>query len=179
MIAVSDNAATNYLIRLLGHGDELQGIVAINTLMHKMGFSNTRLRELIPDGGKTYANHTSASDATQFFRLLYEQKLVSPQYSQKMNDILLKNIHDRIKTYQIKQDGIAVADKTGYVRGLNADCGIVYMRNLNGGSDYVLSIIIENKKPPSDGGWGRKKTAVIRYLSNRIYQTMKNGYPKS
>ena len=116
------------MIRRLGHGDALQGIIGINALTRKMGFSGSRLRELIPEGGKTYDNQTSTADATLFFRLLYEQKLVSPHYSQKMNDILLKNIHDRIKTHQIKQDGVAVADKTGYVRGLNGDCGIVYQK---------------------------------------------------
>jgi beta-lactamase class A len=179
MIAVSDNGATNSLIRRLGQGDALQGIVGINTLTRKMGFSGSRLRELIPDGGRTYGNQTSAADATLFFRLLYEQKLVSPQYSQKMNDILLKSIHDRIKTQQIRLDGVAVADKTGYVRGLNGDCGIVYLKGLDGGcNDYVLSIIIENMTRPSDGRWGRRKSAAIRYLSDRIYQKLRNGYSK-
>jgi beta-lactamase class A len=178
MIAISDNGATNYLIRRLGQGDALNGIKSINTLVRTMGFSGTRLRELIPDGGKTYANQTSAADTTLFYRLLYDQKLVSPQYSQKMNDVLLKNVHHRIKTAQINQDGVAVADKTGYVRGLNGDCGIVYQKSLNCGCDYTLSIIIENKSRPSDGGWGKKKTAVIRHLSNRIYQFLKNGQSK-
>jgi beta-lactamase class A len=179
MIAVSDNGATNALIRRLGKGDSLQGIIGINALMGKLGFLDTRLRELIPDGGKTYANQTSVNDNTLFFRLLYEQKLISPQYSQKMNDILLKNIHNRIRTYQIRQDGVAVADKTGYVRGLNGDCGIVYQKNQNGCNDYILSIIIENKNRPADGGWGKRKSAAIRYLSDRIYQNMKNGQAKS
>jgi hypothetical protein len=96
-----------------------------------------------------------------------------------MNDILLKNIHDRIKTHRITQDGVAVADKTGYVRGLNGDCGIVYQKSLNGCNDYALSIIIENKNRPSDGGWGRKKSNAIRYLSDRIYENLKNGHSKS
>jgi beta-lactamase class A len=178
MIAVSDNGATNSLIRRLGKGDSLQGIIGINALMGKLGFPDTRLRELIPDGGKTYSNQTSVNDNTNFFRLLYDQKLISPQYSQKMNEILLKNIHDRIRTHQIKQDGVAVADKTGYVRGLNGDCGIIYQKNQNGCNDYVLSIIIENKNRPSDGGWGRRKSAAIRYLSDRIYQKLRNGYSK-
>jgi beta-lactamase class A len=176
MIAISDNGATNTLIRRLGKGDSLQGIIGINALMAKLGFLDTHLRELIPHGGKTYANQTSANDNTHFFRLLYEQKLITPQYSQKMNDILLKSIHDRIRTYQIKQDGVAVADKTGYVRGLNGDCGIIYQKSQNGCNDYVLSIIIENKNRPSDGAWGRQKSAAIRYLSDRIYQKLRNGH---
>ncbi|MGC1404137.1 MAG: serine hydrolase [Thermodesulfobacteriota bacterium] len=175
MIAISDNGATNHLIRRLGQGDALKGIMAVNAQARKWGFSGTRLRELIPEGGKTYSNQTSVADTTLFYRLLYEQKLISPQYSQKMNDILQKNIHDRIKTFQIKQDGVAVADKTGYVRGLNGDCGIVYQKGMNSGCDYALSIIIENKSRPSDGAWGKKKSAVIRYLSDRIYQFLKNG----
>ncbi len=174
MITVSDNQATNTLIRHLGQGDNQQGIVVVNALVRKYGFQQTAVRELIPDGGKTYANRTSAADATLFFKLLYEQKLVNPHYSQKMTDILLKNVHDRIETHQIKQDGVAVADKTGYVRGLNADCGIVYQKNQQGkGHDYVLSIFIENKNRPADGSWGRRKSAVIRYLSDRIYHNLK------
>ena len=179
MIAISDNGATNHLIRRLGQGDALKGIMAVNDLTRKWGFYGTHLRELIPEGGKTYANRTSVADTTLFYRLLYEQKLISPQYSQKMNDILQRNIHDRIRTTQIKQDGVAVADKTGYVRGLNGDCGIVYQKGLNSGCDYALSIIIENRSRPSDGAWGKKKSAVIRYLSDRIYQTLKNGQDKS
>ncbi len=174
MITVSDNHATNTLIRHLGQGDYQQGIVIINALVRKYGFQQTVVRELIPDGGKTYANRTSAADATLFFKLLYEQKLVNPHYSQKMTDVLLKNVHRRIKTQQIMQDGVAVADKTGYVRGLNADCGIVYQKNHQGkGHDYVLSIFIENKDRPADGSWGRRKSAVIRYLSDRIYYNLK------
>jgi len=178
MIAISDNESTNFLIRRLGQGDAHKGMNTVNTLVRNMGFSGTRLKELIPEGGKTYGNQTTAADTTLFYRLLYDQKLVSPQYSQKMNDILLKNIHYRIKTTQINQDGVAVADKTGYVRGLNGDCGIVYQRSQNSGCDYALSIIIENKSRPS-GGWGKKKTAVIRHLSNQIYQALKNGQVKS
>ena len=175
MITVSDNHATNTLIRHLGQGDYQQGIVIINALSRKYGFQQTLVRELIPDGGKTYANRTSAADATLFFKLLYEQKLVNPHYSQKMTDVLLKNVHHRIKTQQIMQDGVAVADKTGYVRGLNADCGIVYQKNPQGkGHDYVLSIFIENKGRPADGAWGRRKSAVIRYLSDSIYHNLKS-----
>ncbi|MBI5582600.1 MAG: serine hydrolase [Deltaproteobacteria bacterium] len=175
MIAISDNQATNHLIKQLGGGDVEQGLAVVNALMRKYGFNQTMVRELIPGGGKTYGNRTSAADATAFFKLLYEQRLISPQYSQKMNDILLKNVHDRIETAQIKHDGVAVADKTGYVRGLNADCGIVYRGNHGGqGHDYVLSIFIENKERPADGSWGKRKTAVIRYLSDRIYQNLKN-----
>jgi len=174
MITVSDNQATNTLIRHLGQGDYQQGIVVVNALVRKYGFQQTAVRELIPNGGKTYANRTSAADTTLFFKLLYEQKLVNSHYSQKMTDILLKNIHDRIETHKIKQDGVAVADKTGYVRGLNADCGIVYQKNHQGtGHDYVLSIFIENRDRPADGSWGRRKTAVIRYLSDRIYNNLK------
>ena len=174
MITVSDNHATNTLIRHLGQGDYQQGIVAVNALVRKYGFQQTAVRELIPDGGKTYANRTSAADTTLFFKLLYEQKLVNSHYSQKMTDILLKNVHDRIETHQIKQDGVAVADKTGYVRGLNADCGIIYQKDHRGkGRDYILSIFIENKDRPADGSWGRRKSAVIRYLSDRIYHNLK------
>jgi beta-lactamase class A len=174
MITISDNHATNALIRHLGQGDYQQGIVIINALVRKYGFQQTVVRELIPDGGKTYGNRTSAADATLFFKLLYEQKLVNPHYSQKMTDVLLKNVHRRIKTQQIIQDGAAVADKTGYVRGLNADCGIVFQKNQQGkGHDYVLSIFIENKDRPADGAWGRRKSEVIRYLSDRIYLNLK------
>jgi len=179
MIALSHNGSTNTLILLLGHGDAQKGMQTINALVRALGFSGTHIRELIPDGGKTYANQTSTSDTTLFYRLLYDQKLISPYYSQKMNEILLKNIHLRIKTAQINQDGVAVADKTGFVRGLNGDCGIVYQKGLHSGCDYVLSIIIENKSRPSDRGWGKKKTAVIRQLSNLIYQSLKNGQVKS
>ena len=125
--------------------------------------------EAIPEGGRTYRNRTSAYDLSEFFRKIYKRSIISPHYSQKMIDILLDNHVHRIETPVLVQAGVPVADKTGYVCGTNGDSGIVFLRNINrNASDYVVSIIIENPYRPTNG-WGKRKTEVIRHLSNVIY----------
>ena len=169
MITVSNNESTNRLIRQIGSGSTYKGLEQINTSIKKYGFRDTYLVEPIPEGGRTYRNRTSAYDMSEFFRKVYSRTLVSPYYSQKMVDILLNNKVHRIETPTLVQDGVPVADKTGYVRGTNGDCGIVFLRNIkHNASDYVVSIIIENPYRPQEG-WGKQKTAVIRHLSNLIY----------
>ncbi len=169
MITISHNESTNDLIRLIGKGSTFRGLELINATIKKYGFRDTYLVEAIPEGGRTYRNRTSAYDMSEFFRKLYSRTLVSPYYSQKMIDILLNNKVHRIETPTLVQDGVPVADKTGYVRGTNGDCGIVFLRNIKqNASDYVVSIIIENPYRPQEG-WGKQKTAVIRHLSNLIY----------
>ncbi|MCX5896265.1 MAG: class A beta-lactamase-related serine hydrolase [Proteobacteria bacterium] len=169
MITISHNESTNSLIRLVGGGDVRKGLQQINSTIRKYGFTDTHLVESIPEGGKTYLNRTSAHDMSEFFKKIYRHCLVTPYYSQKMIDVLLDNKVHRIETQTLVQDRVPVADKTGYVRGTNGDCGIVFLRNINRqASDYVVSIIIENPYRPLDG-WGKQKTAVIRHLSNLIY----------
>jgi beta-lactamase class A len=169
MITVSNNESTNRLIRQIGSGSTYKGLEQINATIKKYGFRDTYLVEQIPEGGRTYRNRTSAYDMSEFFRKVYSRTLVSPYYSQKMVDILLNNKVHRIATPTLVQDGVPVADKTGYVRGTNGDCGIVFLRNIkHNASDYVVSIIIENPYRPQEG-WGKQKSAVIRHLSNLIY----------
>ena len=169
MITISHNESTNRLIRQIGKGSTYKGLEQINATIKKYGFRDTYLVEAIPEGGRTYRNRTSAYDMSEFFRKVYCRTLVSPECSQKMVDILLNNKVHRIETATLVQDGVPVADKTGYVRGTNGDCGIVFLRNIkHSASDYVVSIIIENPSRPQEG-WGKKKSAVIRHLSNVIY----------
>ena len=169
MITVSSNESTNSLIRLVGDGSTVRGLEKINATIRKYGFRDTYLVEDIPEGGRTYRNRTSAYDLSEYFRKIYKRSIISPHYSQKMIDVLLDNHVRRIETPVLVQDGVPVADKTGYVCGTNGDSGIVFLRNINrNASDYVVSIIIENPYRPTNG-WGRRKTEVIRHLSNVIY----------
>jgi len=169
MITVSNNQSTNSLIRLVGNGSTARGLEKINATIKKYGFRDTYLVEDIPEGGRTYRNRTSAYDLSEYFRKIYKRSIISPHYSQKMIDVLLDNHVRRIETPVLVQDGVPVADKTGYVCGTNGDSGIVFLRNINrNASDYVVSIIIENPYRPTNG-WGRRKTEVIRHLSNVVY----------
>jgi len=169
MITISHNESTNSLIRMLGDGNTVKGLEKINATIKKYGFRDTYLVEAIPEGGRTYRNRTSAYDLSEFFRKIYKRSIISPHYSQRMIDVLLDNHVHRIETPVMVQAGVPVADKTGYVCGTNGDSGIVFLRNINrNASDYVVSIIIENPYRPTNG-WGKRKTEVIRHLSNVIY----------
>lgn len=170
MIVVSNNWATNRLVRLLGKGNAKRGLRAVNRVIRKYRFYHTRMIETIPPGGRTYRNYTTARDLSRFFYLLYHKRLVSQRYSELMMRKFLDVRTSRVRTYILRRDGVPVADKTGFVCGLNGDAGIVFQsRAISGGRDYIFVLMVENKGRPNSRRWRHHKTRVLRCLSNKIY----------
>ena len=174
MIVVSNNWATNRLLRILGRGDLKKGLRVVNVVIRKYRFYHTKMVEMIPPGGKTYKNYTTARDLSRFFYLLYHKRLVSQYYSELMMKKFLDVRTSRVRTYIIRKDGSPVADKTGFVCGLNGDAGIVFQsKAIPGGRDYIFVLMIENKNKPHSRRWRCHKTRVLRRLSNKIYLAFK------
>ncbi len=170
MIVVSNNWATNKLLQILGKGSSAKGIHRVNLVIRKYRFFHTKVVETIPPGGKTYRNYTTARDLSRFFYLLYHKRLVSPYYSELMMKKLLDVRTSRVRTYVVRRDGSPVADKTGFVCGLNGDAGIVFQsKAIRGGKDYIFVFMVENKNKPHTRRWRHYKTRVIRRLSNKVY----------
>lgn len=117
------NRATNRLLRAVG-------LQYVNQALQKYGFQQTRIREFIPGDGRTYRNVTSARDISTLLRRIYQGTIVNPQADREMLQLLKRSYHTRLRAESMW--GIEIANKTGYVLGMNGDAGIVFRRGEGG-----------------------------------------------
>lgn len=124
MITISDNTATNALIRLFG-------IDALNDVFHAIGLKQTRLNRLLFDAeaaalGKE--NLFQLQECCLLLERLYNGTCVSPAASEQMLTILKQQqINHKIPAQF--PSGAIVAHKTGEDIGITNDIGIVYAKN--------------------------------------------------
>ncbi len=136
MITISDNTAANILISKLGRP-------YINRIFKYLGLKQTRLNRRILDLSarrKGIENYTSIQDLIYLLKKIYNKKLISPQYCQKMLNILLKQkINGRLPKYLPKN--LKIAHKTGLARNIVADAGIIFAPN----ADYIIAVAFSGK----------------------------------
>ena len=146
MITLSDNDATNRLIRRLGGGDPDAGFKAVNAFARRAGCFDTELNRLMLDWGEGLQNYTTGKDCAVLLRLIYQGRCVNSGYSAKMMDLLLAQQKNQGLKWTIPKD-VAVASKSGYISGICVgDVGIVFLD----GADYIICAICNN--PYSDSG---------------------------
>ena len=137
MIVISDNSAANMLARRVG-------LNAVNRLMGELGLRRIRMERLLYDrdgARKGRRNTVSPADVGLFFELLWQGKVVSPQASREMLEILkLQQIDYKITG--MLPETVPVAHKTGEDTGITHDAGIVYAA-----SPFVLGILSEDTDP--------------------------------
>jgi len=141
MITISSNAAFNALTKTLGNGSPSKGFDIENAHTASIGCtSTTHSSELVEyDGYKAFYkghNRTSPRDCGRILSMIYKQKLVSPEASEEMLE-LLKAQTRRWKIPESLPAGTIVANKTGETSTVEADGAIVY----SPGGDYVICII--------------------------------------
>lgn len=121
MIILSDNTATNLLIKRLG-------IEHINQTMHSVGLAVTSLNRLLFDSAeqsKGKENYICAKEVGLLLEKMYHGKLISPPASQEMLRILgNQRLNGKIPFWVPSE--IHVAHKTGEDSGITHDVGIVY-----------------------------------------------------
>ncbi len=156
MITISDNTATNMVIKRLG------GIAAVNQRFQQMGLSNTRLRDWLPD--VEGSNTTTPKDLVQLLVMLDRQSLLSPSSQANALDILR-----RVKNRKLLAAGIGpgatIAHKTGYIGSLLGDAGIIEMPN---GKRYIAAVIVANDR--EDSAWDfipQVSSMAYTYFNNR------------
>jgi beta-lactamase class A len=130
MITISDNTATNMIIKRMG------GIAVLNQRFRSWGLQKTVIRNWLPDLKGT--NTTTAKELTRLMVLLEQRKLLSPNSQTQAIDIL-----QRVKNRTLLPVGLGrgatIAHKTGDIGFLLGDAGIVKMPN---GKRYLVSALV-------------------------------------
>ena len=129
MITISDN----YSALLLA---EKIGLVSISDFLKKYGLSESKVGNLYKDPV------TSAQDAANFIRQLYDGQLASSENTLEMID-LLKNQQINTKLSKNLPKNTVIAHKTGELNGFSHDAGIVYSQK----GDYIIVILSKTDHP--------------------------------
>jgi beta-lactamase class A len=132
MIDVSDNTATNMLIRLVGRQ-------RINATMANYGLTHTRLRDFIRTEGPSirWTLRSSPADMAHLLGVMAKEQLVDEWSSREMIQILGGQQHNGLLPEPLPP-GTRIAHKTGTLHDTLNDVGIVY-----GASEdpYVIAVM--------------------------------------
>ena len=139
MITISDNTATNMVIKRMG------GIKYVNQRFAQLGLTNTRLRNWLPDLGGT--NTTTLKELAQVLAMLDRQSVLSRNSEANALDIL-RRVHNRKLLAAGLGKGATIAHKTGYIGTMLGDAGIIEMPN---GKRYIGAVIVESDR--ADSAW--------------------------
>ena len=132
MITISDNTATNMIIKRMG------GIQVLNQRFRSWGLQKTAIRNWLPDLRGT--NTTTARELIKVLALLDQQKLLSHR-SQSQALSILRQVRNRSLLPAGLRQGATIAHKTGDIGFLLGDAGIIQMPN---GKRYLAAVLVES-----------------------------------
>ncbi len=139
MITLSDNTATNMMMRVCG----IENIQ--KWLEEDMGFTGTKLqRELFDSeaGARGLDNYIAPAEIAKLYKLIYNREFISEEISQKIEDILLlQQIRHKIPGYIGRKKKIA--NKTGEDGNTTHDSAIVFAKK-----PFVLVITSKDTNVP-------------------------------
>lgn len=156
MMSVSDNTATNMLIKRMG------GMVRLNQQFIKMGAKSTRLRNLLPD--LTGTNTTTPEDLGNLLVKIDNGNLISLRSRDRLLYIMRKIARNTLLPVGL-ESGAIIAHKTGDIKPVLGDVGIIDMPS---GKRYIASILV--KRPDNSP----KAKEFIQKASRLTYQYFKN-----
>lgn len=149
---ISDNYAAVMLAEKLGWDK-------VRAQVDKIGASKTVIKDPIS---------TTSKDVALFFEKLYLGKVVSPEASQKIIDLLSRSrLNDRIPARLPK--GLKIAHKTGELSRIRHDAGIVFLpgKTENEIDPYIIVLMSNSLKYEDDG------VETLAKLSEDIYNYLK------
>jgi beta-lactamase class A len=152
MIIISDNTATNMIIRRIG------GIETINQRFRQWGMQQTLMRKPLPDLEGT--NTTSPKELVSLLALLNEGKLLSMKSRDRLFDIMRRTTTDTLLP-SVMSPGSTAAHKTGDIGSMVGDVGII---DLPSGRRYAIAAMV--KRPHNDG----RAQDLIRQLAAVAYE---------
>lgn len=155
MIIKSSNLATNIIIDLVGAQN-------VNKTMRDMGANDIQVLRGVEDSKafqKGMNNTTTAYDQMLIFNDMAKGKIVNKPSSDAMIKILLDQaFNDKIPA-KLPKD-VKVAHKTGWIKGINHDAGIVYLPD---GRKYVLVLLSKEMTDDKAG------IAAMANVSEMVY----------
>ncbi|MGC8712405.1 MAG: serine hydrolase, partial [Leptodesmis sp.] len=132
MITISDNTATNMIIKRMG------GIQYLNQRFRSWGLQKTGMRNWLPDLKGT--NVTTPKELGKLLVMLNSQQMLSPRSQAQAIDIL-QRVRNRKLLVVGLGPGATIAHKTGDIGFLLGDAGIVQMPI---GKRYVVVALVES-----------------------------------
>ncbi len=132
MMIASDNTATNIFIRKLGREK-------INDRMKSLGLASLQLNRVMMDTmavARGIDNYVTPRDINALLRLIYNQKVATPDLCQKMMDFLFQN-QDTVTLPRLIPKTVKIAHKTGGLTYVRGDAGIVFAT-----VPFVISVFI-------------------------------------
>lgn len=123
MITISDNTATNVLVKHFG-------IEEMKHIFDRLGMKKTRINRLLYDyesESKGIQNWFVPEEMGELLEKVYRRELVSTEASEFLEEVLLQQqINHKIPSKL--QDNLKVAHKTGEEEGTTHDVGIVFAK---------------------------------------------------
>jgi beta-lactamase class A len=132
MMVISDNTATNMVIKRMG------GLKVLNQRFDSWGLSQTRLRNWLPDLGGT--NTTTLKELAQLLVLLDRQQLLGERSQSIALDIMTRVKNRKLLAAGLGK-GATIAHKTGYIGYMLGDAGIIQTAQ---GRRYLAAVIVES-----------------------------------
>ena len=157
MIVISDNTATNMIIKRLG------GIAAVNQRFKSWGLTGTAVNNQLPD--LEGMNTISSQDLVTLLAMIDQGKLVEPRSRDRFMDIMRRPITNTLLPKGIDQEA-RIIHKTGDIGVAVGDAGIVDMPN---GKRYAIAVMV--KRPDND----QRANELIRQISRATYEHFRSG----
>ena len=157
MMTTSDNTATNMIIERMG------GMKQLNQRFSKMGLRATMLRNPLPD--LTGTNTTTPEDLGNLLAKIDAGDLISLRSRDRLLHIM-RNLVRNTLLPQGLEPGATIAHKTGDIKSVLGDAGIIDMPN---GKRYIAAILV---KRPDNSPQAKE---FIQKASGIAYQYFKNS----
>ena len=171
MITLSNNSATNRLIRAVGGED------AVNEYIQGLGISDTTVK-YIPTSGRTLDNITTLEDLSTAYSIIYNEDVT---HATQMISVLNDSPHrDRLVDGTSLHDGDGyvlgyriddVFHKTGSINGVNIDVGIIEA-DFNGKmAPYFIGIAFDDPTvgPSTGSPYAEEKSPIMREISEMVF----------
>ena len=157
MIVISDNTATNMIIKRLG------GNAALNQRFKSWGMNNTVINNPLPDLEGT--NTISTQDLVSLLAMIDLGKLIEPRSRDRFMDIMRRPVTNTLLPQGLP-DEARIIHKTGDIASSVGDAGIVDMPN---GKRYAIAVMV--KRPDND----QRANELIRQISRATYEYFRAG----
>jgi beta-lactamase class A len=157
MIVISDNTATNMIIKRLG------GLTTLNQRFKSWGLTSIVLNNQLPDLEGT--NTISSQDIVTLMSMLDRGKLIEPRSRDRFMDIMRRPVTNTLLPQGIGEEA-RIIHKTGDIGSVVGDAGIVDMPN---GKRYAIAVMV--KRPDND----QRANELIRQISRTTYDYFRTG----